>query len=281
MANVKVSELTELTAGADADKMLIIDASESGVEKSKYIQLTTMKDYFFFTGQHLRPTFTHNADDSIKIGGGWYDVAGKNAGWVSELTCTLSGASANDWYYVYLDYSGITSGTAITNSEIIYSATEPSWSHTYRGWYNGSDRCIFAVRTDADGDIYEFFHSGEQVIFADHKEDRADADLDTTWTDVTLTAPKFATRAAVTFYSHAGTSTPPCSLYWRTNGQTGTTGHIATVAMRENNVSFSIGDFNSVDVITDSSQKIEVKHSVAGSQTAAVYTNGFYFPVGM
>jgi microcystin-dependent protein len=46
MANVKISALAELTDGAGADTMYIVDDSEAVSEKSKYITLSNLADYF-------------------------------------------------------------------------------------------------------------------------------------------------------------------------------------------------------------------------------------------
>jgi hypothetical protein len=72
---------------------------------------------------------------------------------------------------------------------------------------------------------------------------------------------------------HTGTD---ASLVWRTNGQSGTVGHVATFAETGN-----LRGTNSTPVITDSSGIIEYKFSDAGSHTAYLYTDGFYLPIGM
>jgi hypothetical protein len=279
MANVAFSGLSALTSLARGDLIAATDVSEAGAEQSKKVTITTLEDYLMIRGGFVRPTFSYKDADEIYVDAGWYNVSDKWAGWASQLTVQLAGAAANTRYYVYLDYSGITSGTAVTASEVIYSTSAPSWSHALRGWYNGSDRCIFSVLTDSNGNIKEFFHDGDFVMYADEITDRADADLDTTWTDVTLSIPGFSKRAAVMMYSTSSVNATSCILYWRTNGQSGSTGH-RVIDTYYTNVS-AARYHNSANVITDSSQKIEVKHSVAGTQTCAVYTNGWFLPVGM
>ena len=275
MANVALSELSELTSLAAADLLLVTDDSEAGAEQSKYIQVSTLRDYLLESGTYLRPQIVYKDADEVYVNGGFYDVAGKYGEWSSQLTVQLSGASASTWYYLYADNSEITSGTALTANEFAFSSTAPAWSNSYRGYYNGSDRAIFAVLTDANGDIREFFHCGDYVQFANQITSQSLTDIDTTWTDVTLSIPAMCNRAGVTFYSyHNGGS--ESLLYYRTNGQTGTTGQFVSVT----NASVD-KQVNFVTVFTDSNRKIEIKHDKSSSNRAAVYTNGFYLPAGM
>ena len=112
------------------------------------------------------------------------------------------------------------------------------------------------------------------MLFADQITDLTETDIDTTWTDVTFTVPKFATKVEAHFrmdYGDGGTSGK-----WRTNGQTGTTGH----QYGHVNADIDFSD-NTVSVITDSSQKIEVVHGTSNSSTSTVYTHGWYFPAGV
>jgi hypothetical protein len=44
MANVKISQLTELTSLADADTTIFVDASESSVESTKKVTFSTLQD---------------------------------------------------------------------------------------------------------------------------------------------------------------------------------------------------------------------------------------------
>lgn len=100
------------------------------------------------------------------------------------------------------------------------------------------------------------------------------ADLDTTWTDVTLTIPGFSTKALVTV---GGVYVDgEAALYSRVNGQSGTTGlYVLYTGVGTSHPR------NSVTVITDSSQKIEIVHSTSNGNKARVDTNGWYLPTGM
>jgi len=234
-----------------------------------------------------RSVFGHSDDDTITIGTGSYFHDGttrQTVFWDSAITFDLGSAGSNalsddlgasEWHYIYLDDSAIvTQGSPELDADcFLNDTTAPTWSDAKHGWYNGSDRCIFAVLTDADSDILEFYHDDNLVIFADRINNQ-DGDLDTTWTDVALSAPAFVRKVLTTFVSRYIDGT--AVLYWRTNGQSGTTGHIINVSDAANEY-----NYNSIPVITDSSQKIEIKHSQSNGNTSTVDTNGWYFPVGM
>jgi len=234
-----------------------------------------------------RSKFTYNGGASaatILVSSGQYWCKDKFSWWDAQLTSTQAAGgtpTANDWYYLYLDYSAITEGTKITNAELIWSTTAPSWSETYAAWMNGDDRCIFACRGNAAGNNFlEFFHDGDLILFADDLEAQAATDIDTTWIDVDMgvgdtdTLPAFVTRAEltmVTVYVDALSV-----LYWRTNGQSGTSGHeVSTVKIDSQRAS------NTLVVITDSSQIIEIKHSASNANTTRVEIAGWYLPTGM
>lgn len=227
-----------------------------------------------------RSQFTYNGGTTaytVKAKAAKYMCKDKYCYWVSELTTTaIAGAAASTWYYLYLDYSAITSGTAITNSELIWSTTAPSFNTTYRGWYNGDDRCIFAVVSNSTpDDIESFYHDGgDMVVFDARQASFSSATVGTAWDDtVTLAAPGFCTKAQVTFiWTYVNASS---ILKYRTKGSSGD-GHsccyVAAAATR------SIDMFT---VLSNTSQQIEIEESDASNNTAIVQTNGWFFPVGM
>ena len=236
-------------------------------------------EFLALWAKERRSIFTYNGGTTaytVKVKSGYYYCKDKVCWWDAELTTDAIGTpGASDWYYLYLDNSEITSGTEITKDELIWSNTEPAWNTTYAGWYNGDDRCIFAALTNAAPDnILEFFHDGDLVVFADRIEDLAATDIDDTWTDVTLTIPKFAKVAQVTLRLHYGDGATDSS--WRTNGQTGTTGHSWGYVSSDDGK-----HYNTLIVIADSTQKIEVKNSNHTSGTTGLITIGWFFPIGL
>jgi hypothetical protein len=285
MANVDFSGLTALTSLAVGDLFCVTDVSEGVVEKSKNITLATLRDYLMITGSYVRPQFTWSSATVLKVGAGFYDCDGKYSYWVSELSETLAGLAAATRYYVYLDYSAITSGTAITATEIIVSSTAPTYSHSKVGWYNGSDRCIFSFLTEAAStSMREFVHVGEKVIYANQITERARAVLSSAsgWTDVDMASaiPAFCRAADVTFDLYGPQNVdPPSPVYWRTNGQTGTTGHLIGRLDKDNSVETI--DYFPCTVTTDSGQIIEIQFTSGATQQIGVYVDGWRFPIGM
>ena len=63
--------------------------------------------------------------------------------------------------------------------------------------------------------------------------------------------------------------------YWRTNQST-SGGQLVTRV-----VAGATTGINTFIVVTDSDQKIEVRHSASNANTSSVNTNGWYFPRGM
>jgi hypothetical protein len=159
---------------------------------------------------------------------------------------------------------------------------------------NSDDRCIFAVQTHPSGtnNIYEFFHDGGNlVLYADHLVagqtaitdfDYTDIDVDTTWDDVYLPAPAFCSRILATAQLYMKNTAQQVSLSWRTNGQTGTTGHrIATVESYDASSNAYDYDVTTTDMICDSSQIVEVVNTISDASEVSVWVNGWYFPFGM
>jgi hypothetical protein len=173
----------------------------------------------------------------------------------------------------------------VDNTCFLNSTTAPTWSDAKHGYYNGSDRCIFAV-FETGGVILEFYHDGGGcVYFADQLAggktaitdfDFIDYDIDTTWTDCYLCVPGFVTRSLITVYGNFSAAASTFA-YWRTNGQTGTTGHTVlhgwnAIAQRQ---------ANTLSVMNDASQIIELKFSSSDNSFLSVYVNGWHFPKGM
>jgi hypothetical protein len=274
------NETVVLYPDTNADVWRRGDSYAALTSTSLELNLLDGSAYLFQYGMFNRGIFTYNGGSTaytVKVKPGWYLCAGKKCWWDEELTTSAIGTpSADTWYYLYLDYSAITDGTEITNTELIWSDTAPSYNMTHRGYYNGNDRCIFAVLTNSGPtNIYEFFHDGgDYCVFADTILNYGPSDLDTTWVDVTLSAPGFSTKASITAIQGYGDGN--ATMSWRTNGQTGTTGHPLVYAAA------GITDpANSTIAWTDSSQQIEVKLSGTNTNTAEVFTDGWYFPAGI
>lgn len=269
------------TGVKDEDSM----SSDSATSLATQQSIKVFVEYLM-VGYVARSTFSYADDDQIYIGPGAYMCAGKMCKWSSTLTtktidADIGGApTAETEYYLYLDHSTITSGTALTNANFVWSATAPTWSDAYHGWYNGSDRCIFAISTaTVTGNIRGFYHSGNFVSYDAHVSVRAIADLDDTWTDVDMSGcvPVFSRTVFVKWYLEVKTDDALVDARWRVNGSSenlktaigleriGTDQHIITQGI----------------AMTDASQIIEVAMSRAGDDRLGVEVIGWYFGVGL
>jgi len=168
-----------------------------------------------------RSTFSHVDDDTITIGPGVYfhdGTARQTVFWDADITFECfrpgtggsnadnSAAGASEWHYIYLDDSAIVTQASpeLDADCFLNSTTAPTWSDAKHGWYNGSDRCIFAILTDGTSDIVEFYHDGgDAVFYADNQTERSVSALDSasSWVDVDMktSVPGFSTKAQVNF----------------------------------------------------------------------------------
>ena len=229
-----------------------------------------------YAGLVVRSKFRWLSVTQIYIGSGEYHHEGtvdQKVYWDTELTYTVVTNGAPDWVYIYIDDSAVvTAGTdLLTNSEFIDSLTEPTWNAAKKGFYNGLDRCIFAVYLVAN-DVVEFFHDGDTVFFADSIENQAGIDIDTAFTDIgALIIPKFTTMGIVQFEA----DTAGQVWLWRTNGQSGASGHFL------DNLASATHGSGGHPVITDASQVIEIKALNSDTAKIIMDTQGWKFPIGM
>lgn len=240
-----------------------------------------------------RARFRWKDDDEIYIDPGSYFLDGtvrQVQFWDAAITFQFGSAGSNadssdlgasEWHYVYIDDSGMADGTSEISAagKFLNSTTAPSWSDTKHGFYNGSDLCIFAVYSDADSHVTEFYHNGGRRVTMGESivSNINNTDIDDTFTDCTLVAPDFGTNAEVLAAFRGNYNTAAGELlYWRKNGSSVATGHIVGYVAAS-----CVKPINTVVVVTDDSQKIEVAMGASTASTMYVYTDGFYLPVGM
>jgi len=234
-------------------------------------------------GELQRAKFEGLSNTSIKVYPGIYDLdtKGKNVSWDSALTVTgLSGT--DQWVYIYLDYSAI-SGTTVTASEIIGSTTAPTWSDSKHGWYNGDDRCIFAVYFDGSA-ILNFYHDGKDFVqYGEDLEELALTDATkNSWIDVDIDRnPAFATEIEMTIrmMSPDG-STNSCNWSLRTYGDT-SSGHILGVTEAGNSGTDDEHITSNKRQYISSSKVQYYANTSASVVRIAFFSNGFFFPRGM
>lgn len=253
-----------------------------------------LKDHDDNFSRHLygamqRALFTYNGGATaytVLVGAAAYLCKEKFCYWNSELTTgAISSPVADTRYYLYLDYSAITSGTAITATELIWSTTAPTWNGTYRGWYNSDDRCIFGVITNGTPtNIAEFWHDGgDYVAWGDYATEASTVDPDTSWTDCDMatSVPAFSTKATIAAHWWLSSPETPPSLLWRKNGSTATYGNIL-LDLDSAASTYGGGDWSSISaVFLDASQIFEIRASSASDYVYDIRCLGWYFPNGM
>lgn len=236
----------------------------------------------FAKGYFRRSKFTYNGGATaytIKCEPAVYWCKDKLCQWVTELTTTAIGSPiANTTYYLYLDYSEITHGTAIIAAKLIWSTTVPTWNDTYMGRYNGDDLCIMAVRTNSAPDnIWYFDHDGgDHIHNGVGTSDQGASDPGTDFsTEVTLTVPAFVRRAEVEFFMEFVDGAPGRGR-WRNTDDTAGAGQ--NIGIVEAGVTRST---LITDVFCNAALKIDIAVTAGSNDKLGVNTWGWYFPVGM
>jgi len=270
------SNIEDMTSVKDEDDM----SSDSATDLATQQSIKAYTDAAFRTknpGFLSLPKIDYNGGATaytVKInGGGRGFCKDKWFSFTSDITTDAIGTPAGDtFYYAYIDYSAITDGETLATGDIIWSTTAPEYNATYDQMMNSDDRFLFAVLTNSAPDnIVITYHSGGRYVPYDAEiEDLADTDIDDTWTDVALTIPDFGDDAearitAITTYSGAAAAS-----LWRKNGSSG-------AGDTMNNQNTGKGS-NTIDVVVDTAQKIEVVHSASNATTTAIKTVGFYLP---
>lgn len=266
-------ELTDTPAAYDSGKYL-----KSTISGTEWATVSGASGAYVPPGSFERSRFLWKDADEIYINAGAYYLDGAWRRWNSQITFQFGSGGSNggstdlgpsDWFYLYLDHSTIGADTVLVASDFIALTTEPTWSNTNHGWYNGDDRCIFAVRTDGSSNILGFVHDGELVQFDDGILVSNNVDPDTTPTDSIQIIPKFTQQAQVTIRATYGDTVT--NLYWRRNGTSGA-GHQISLPSAD-----STKNYNTLTVITDDSGIIELWYANSGTNTFHVWTNGWYF----
>lgn len=223
-----------------------------------------------------RSRFEFNSTSIIDIIGGAY----AHYGTINQIlkidttiSHTITAPGTSQFQYIYADDSAIVSAgnNVLTASEIINLTTAPTYSITKNGWYNGDDLCIFAVYIDGSGNIDEFTHSGEFIIYWSPIQAFSASINKDTDTVITLSIPGF-TKMCVAAFAATAASGLDGEFYWRVHESAGT--NIALFRIDGNGYVQGI-------VMTDDSQQIYIRQETGSNLTATVDLVGWYFPVGM
>ena len=245
-----------------------------------------------------RSTFTYSSATQILIGAGEYEVddgsAPENYYWDGQLTFTIgsggsnassSAAGTSQWQYLYIDDSAISASPLVAGS-FLNSTTAPTYSQTKHGWYNGSDRCIFAFYIDSSGNIDKWYHSGaDHVMYANMVSTGSNVTGDGSWYDVTIAGPSFSDEMEVTFkLAQNGADVLSTSFYYRVDGDSGDGHLLGSVEGGSDSQDDEHVSGNKRLYIEPTARKIEIKgvtNSTIRDNGCITYINGFYLPGGM
>lgn len=277
----EINSITEKTTPVSADLILIEDSAASNAKKKLQVgNLLSQVVVPVVKGFAQRSAFTYKDADEIYISAGTYHHAGtveQNVYWNSQLTKqgTFTGTQ---WYYLYIDDSAISS-PLLTASQLLFSTTAPSWSEAKHGWYNGNDRCIFAVHVSS-GSLSKFWHDGGDFIqFDSDYEPRSFASLAaSTWTNITCRVPSFCTQvqASIGWYYGVGSLGTEVYMMMRPDGSTGGGVRIATAYRGSGTIAF-VSPVVRANVV---SGIFEIWHNSSSAESVGVNQSGWYLPKG-
>ena len=233
------------------------------------------------TGGHVtRPLFDYTATCKVVIYAGAYEIGNKLQRFTSATTIETTNTSDKTWHYFYLDESAVTTAATdyLTSAEIYTSTTAPTWSDTLMGWYNDSDRCIFGVMGDSTdgGQLLDFIHDGgDYVQLGTNINNRDLAALNSTdfSVEVTMTRPHFSNQVEAWFrYIYSSTQN---EIRARTKGTSGGGAVVGAVSADDKT------DTQVINIMTDSTGKIQVASDTTAAEQAGIYTIGWFFPRGL
>jgi hypothetical protein len=236
-------------------------------------------------GSLNRATFAYKDADEIYISSGEYDLDGTTTAsysWDSQLTFQIgsggsnaasSAAGTSQWQYLYMDDSAI-SASPLVAASFLNATTGPTYNQSKHGWYNGSDRCIFAFYIDSAGDIEKWFHDGgDYVMFSTNFNNGRTAGPNIAYQAITILMPSFATKAECNVYIDGQIASARSYQYWRV---TGSGGEHLLGRIEDDDAEYVV---NNVTIYTDSSRQIDVLNNTAPS--VYPYTAGWFIPGGM
>ena len=269
-------------ADAGAYHYLTTNSDGTAIEWSGFPAVTELLSR---PGEYQRSKFQKVAATTLRIHPCNYHVSGKgnvNIDSVVDISVTDGG-----WQYIYIDASEISPTStferlSITSTAIYPSATAPTYSTgiTKRGWYNGEDRCIFAVYVTG-GEILGFTHNGgDHVIFDKDQNDGTHSSV--SWSGAkTLTVPALEDMIGIAgFFANGTTELNGYDYYYRTTS-VDSSHYIGRTEDDESE--FLMNDM----LVQTNSGKIDVNitrwlnNGGSGSPTLYIKTKGFLLPGGM
>ena len=227
-----------------------------------------------------RSKFTYVDGDTITVGGGLYDVDGTLAKITSALTTTAHGVTGADWAYLYIDYSSLPADNVLIQSDLIWATTEPTWSHTKLGWYNGSDRCIFACRIAVTSDdILEFTQNKDYVSVHDQINVQTETSFAATFAATSaFIVPSFCTVVGAMFFLDANAQASSCTFSYRPTGSSATSGTQIGATDEDDTGAFG---YSHQKIIVGTGKTIDIKQTTTETPGIIIYEDGWYLPEGI
>jgi hypothetical protein len=172
-----------------------------------------------------------------------------------------------------MDDSAI-SASPLVAASFLNATTAPTYNQSKHGWYNGSDRCIFAFYIDSSGNIEKWFHDGgDYVMLSTNFNNGRTAGASASYQAITILMPAFTIKAECNFYIDAQIAVARSYQYWRV---TGSGGEHLLGRTEDDDAEYVV---NNVTVYTDSSRQIDCLNNNAIS--IYPYTAGWFIPGGM
>lgn len=243
-----------------------------------------------------RANFTYKDTDEIYLDSGIYHHYGtlnQIIKWDERLTFKFgpggsnpnnSALADNSFYYLYLDDSAIVSkgNNIITASELLAITTAPTWNNAKHGWYNGLDRCIFCIFSDASSNIEEFYITDNFIGISNNylggKAAKFDQDyscvtVNTIWDDVYIPIPDICNKALISIRATYIGGTSYASYRTNASGASG----VSTCGVNVN----SQEDTTSIIIFTDENGIFEIINSADVDNQITISFQGYFLPNGM
>jgi hypothetical protein len=238
-------------------------------------------------GYLVRPSFYAKQSALLTIQGGIYHINGaeEKLVYLDNITFTMGSGGSNasshdlddatDWHYIYIDDSEIGAGNyQIDNTMLINLQTEPAWSDANHGWYNGNDRCIFAVYDyDGAGATYTMRCHGDRFVQHNYTTLLSGADIDQAARTVQAVVPVFCKMGY--FVERSNYVNNNSSIRVSPTGRT----ELVYEVRNPEATADRIGQHWIMTV--DASGIFDIDSSADDNNTVHIFQNGFFLPAGL
>lgn len=276
--NTTVDMITNETDDITAN----IQTVEVGSLKSNTLDVGNLPIEIVMMQRGLRKFFlpTFNAAGTLGITPGYLHINDGSREKIltveSALTKAISALSNNTWYYIYVTTpSG--DNIVVAATDISVSTTAPTWSETYKGWYNGNTRCIGFFKSNASGTMRHFITDGHYYKWNNGTTFQT-VSIVSNWQTITLDIPVIAN--ALFSISWVQTAEVNATVDLWISGMSETDPNGSSICRLTNDGSCQNRNYNGTTI-----QRVDVnkqfKMYVATTITLYVNSNGMYLPRGL